>query len=140
MNGAAAVPPIMMIAPSSSRTRMIGVSHHFLLKRRKSQISRTKLRGARAACPAKSSWLDFGSCCVMVQARPSELPEVRRRVARLVVLDPVGRPRALYAAVQRIIPKEAHQHRDGRENQVIGRQEDQRGYGPADRIRRDHPS
>lgn len=44
---------------------MIGVSHHFLLNRRKSQNSLATLRGGRWASDAKSAGADVGVSCFM---------------------------------------------------------------------------
>src|SRR4030095_4532102 len=88
MNGAAAVDDSSIRAAKSRNTTRIGVSHHFLLCRRKYHSSRRKLPSASFAAFSKS---------LMVPLDLSILPEVaggfaghrlRRPAARLA-----GRPR-----------------------------------------------
>src|SRR5687768_14813938 len=127
MNGAAPVPPRMTRAATRRRTSMIGVSHHFLLCRRKSVNSATIPRAGPAASDSNVlrsrlsgmvivGFLRFGSCCVAIKLK---LAEVRRGILGLRAGEPVGRGGAVEGPMHGVAAQETHDESNRGHYQVI---------------------
>src|SRR4051812_32583961 len=116
MKGAIPVPPRKTTIPMTSRTSTMGMSHHFLLWRRKSQNSPMGPRVRIRARWAKSFALGLGSAILKT---PLELLEVTLGVGFGIVGDPIGARLAIERALERIAPQEAHQCADGEKDEII---------------------
>src|SRR5688572_23139600 len=111
MNGAALVPPSSTSTPSSTSITTIGVSHHFLLWRRKSNSSRTNPGELSSARVSNS---DLGMASLV-----SVLPEVALHRGLVASIDPVGLRLAVEPPAERVAPREAQREPDRRQNQIV---------------------